>query len=77
MKIYATISINNKLHMETPQPSRSQRKKLTSIFNDPLKSAEAINLTYIADAQEGITPVNRKEGFDYLPHKLPVKNEKH
>jgi len=62
--------------MEPPTAVKITKKKLTSIFNDPLKSAEAINLVYVTDAQEGITRVNKNAGFDYLLHKLPVRDEK-
>ncbi|HEY1038443.1 MAG TPA: DNA topoisomerase IB [Bacteroidia bacterium] len=46
-------------------------KKIRSILKSPEKSAEAVNLIYVKDAEEGIKRIKKGKGFSYL-----VKNEK-
>ena len=52
------------------------KRKLTSLFNDNIKSAEAINLVYVTDKQEGISRISSGNGFAYRLKKHVVKDRK-
>jgi hypothetical protein len=38
-------------------------RKIEAIVNDPVKSAEAVNLVYVTDAQPGILRVKNGKGI--------------
>lgn len=41
------------------------RKKISSIVNDPVKTAAAVNLKYVSDAEPGIERIKRGKSFKY------------
>ena len=49
--------------------------KIKKIINDPIKTAEAIKLVYVTDAQPGILRVKRGNNFQYILNDSPVKNK--
>jgi DNA topoisomerase I len=51
------------------------RKKVESILHDPAKSAQAVRLVYVNDAQPGIVRVKKGKSFRYLKNKKPVKDK--
>ncbi|MEO6304422.1 MAG: DNA topoisomerase IB [Bacteroidia bacterium] len=51
-------------------------KKLTSILKDSVKSAEAVNLTYVKDAEPGIRRIKRGKNFSYVLKDKKVKGKK-
>ncbi|MCW3122852.1 MAG: topoisomerase [Flavipsychrobacter sp.] len=52
------------------------KRKLTSLFKDNVKSAEAINLVYVTDTQEGISRISSGHGFTYKLKNHAVKDVK-
>ncbi len=62
--------------MEPAPGIKITKRKLNSIFSDHLKSAEAINLVYVTDTQEGITRISNGDGFAFLLRNKMVKDEK-
>ena len=42
------------------------KRKLKRIVNDPIKTAEAVNLVYVNDMQPGITRVRNGKNFTYF-----------
>ena len=42
------------------------KRKLKKIVNDPIKTAEAVNLVYVNDMQQGITRVRHGKNFSYF-----------
>jgi DNA topoisomerase I len=48
-----------------PQPVTITRKKIKSLVNDTVKSAEAVNLLYMTDRQAGISRIRKGKGFTY------------
>lgn len=52
--------------MEISTGINISKRKLATLFKDNVKSAEAINLVYVTDAQEGITRVNKNGTIAYL-----------
>jgi DNA topoisomerase-1 len=52
------------------------KRKLEALFNDNVKSAEAINLTYVNDSEPGITRNNEGTEIIYLQDRKPVKDRK-
>src|SRR5690606_16775947 len=51
-------------------------RKIEAIVNDPVKSAEAVNLVYVTDAQPGILRVKNGKGFYYVLGKARIKDKK-
>lgn len=51
-------------------------RKIEAIVNDPVKSAEAVNLVYVTDTQPGIVRVKNGKGFYYVQGKATVKDKK-
>ncbi len=51
--------------MLTPARIKIPKRKLTSLFKDNIKSAQAIHLTYVTDSEEGITRVSGEKGPVY------------
>ena len=51
--------------MEAIAPVKLSRRKLKSIGGDIVKSAEAIDLMYVTDGDEGIRRVRKGKGFTY------------
>jgi DNA topoisomerase-1 len=49
--------------------------KIKKIINDPIKTAEAIKLVYVTDAQPGILRVKRGNSFQYIRGDTPVKDK--
>lgn len=50
------------------------RRKIKSLINNCIKSAEAINLVYVNDKQNGILRVKKRNGFAYTIDKVPVRD---
>ncbi len=50
-------------------------RKIKSILNDAVKSAAAINLDYVNDAQPGITRIKKGEHFHYFLGKRKVQDK--
>lgn len=50
-------------------------KKLDAIVNDAVKSAEAVNLVYVRDAEPGIRRVRKGKSFHYLWKDRKLKNK--
>jgi len=61
--------------METVTEIKLSKRKLATLFNDTAKSAEAINLLYVADNQEGIIRKKSGTGFTYLFNNKAVTDE--
>lgn len=51
------------------------RKKIRSIIKDPVKTAEAVNLVYVNNAQPGIIRLKKGKDFGYVFNSKPVKDE--
>lgn len=51
------------------------KRKIRSIAGDPQKTAQAVNLVYVTDAQPGIKRLKRGREFMYVFRNKPVKNE--
>jgi len=51
-------------------------RKIEAIVNDPVKSAEAVNLVYVTDAQPGILRVKNGKGFYYVHGRERIKDKK-
>jgi len=51
------------------------RRKLKSLVQDTAKSAEAINLVYVSDLDNGIARIKRGKNFIYELNKKPVMDE--
>src|ERR1041385_3930914 len=51
-------------------------RKFKAIYNDPVKSAQTVDLIYVSDSQPGITRVKRGKKFHYEQPKKPVTDEK-
>ncbi len=58
--------------METTAGIKITRKKLVALFNDNIKSAEAIDLVYVTDNEPGITRTGDSKSFTYLLRGKPV-----
>ena len=50
-------------------------KKIKNIINDPVKTAEAINLVYVSDTQPGILRVKHGNNFQYIRGSSPCKDK--
>lgn len=50
-------------------------KKIKNIINDPVKTAEAINLVYVSDAQPGILRVKHGNSFQYIRGQSACKDK--
>jgi DNA topoisomerase-1 len=61
--------------MELELPIKISKRKLGSLVKSPAKTAEAIQLIYVTDKEEGITRVKKNEGFDYFLNGKPVTDE--
>ena len=51
--------------MDEVREIRFTKRKLKSLGNDAVKTAEAVNLVYVTDAQPGITRLPNGKGFAY------------
>lgn len=49
-----------------PEILQLPKRKIKSIIGDPEKSAEAVNLIYVSDAQPGIKRIKKGKHFQYL-----------
>jgi DNA topoisomerase-1 len=61
-----------------PEILQLPKRKIKSIIGDPEKSAEAVNLIYVSDAQPGIKRIKKGKHFQYLvseSKKLSAKTE--
>lgn len=47
-------------------------RKISTIVNSTVKTAETIHLTYVNDSGPGITRVKKGKGFSYLLNKRKV-----
>jgi DNA topoisomerase I len=54
---------------------RIDKRKIRSISSDPEKTAAAVNLVYVNDAQPGIKRLKRGREFIYVYRNKPVKKE--
>jgi len=59
---------------ETP-PIRINRRKIKTLINNSLKSAEAINLVYVTDKQNGISRIKKGDEFIYVLDDKPILDE--
>lgn len=50
-------------------------KKIKRISSDPVKSAEAVDLTYVSDTQPGITRLKKGSAFEYLLNGSKLKDK--
>lgn len=62
--------------MNTTEIESIPLKKLEKIIGDPVKSAEAINLVYVNDAEPGIQRIKKGRSFAYIFRDKPLKDEK-
>ena len=55
------------------------KRKIKTIINDPVKTAEAVNLIYVSDSSPGITRKRTGKSFSYLlgEEKIKDKSELH
>lgn len=60
----------------TEELGKLSLKKLKVITNDPVKTAEAVNLVYVTDTEPGILRVRSGKNFYYVKGKKKVKDEK-
>ncbi len=60
----------------TEELLKMPRKMLKVISNDPVKTAEAVNLVYVTDAQPGIVRVRRGKKFYYVKGKEKLTDPK-
>ncbi|HXS35512.1 MAG TPA: hypothetical protein VN721_02340 [Flavipsychrobacter sp.] len=51
------------------------KRKLESLADNAIKSAEAINLVYVTDAEKGITRIKKRDEFIYLYNDKKVEDE--
>jgi DNA topoisomerase-1 len=51
--------------METEEIIRLPKRKIRSISNDPVKTADAVNLVYVHDSRQGIRRMRKGKGFYY------------
>src|SRR6185436_1812093 len=54
---------------------RMSRRKIRSLVNDNISSAEAVNLVYVTDTQKGINRVKSGSGFRYVTDNKPVNDK--
>lgn len=52
------------------------KRKIGSIINDAAKCAEAVNLVYVNNMQEGITRVKKGDGIEYFSQSRKVTDDK-
>lgn len=52
--------------VQADEISKLTAKKITSILKDSVKSAEAVNLVYVRDAEPGIRRVKKGKNFHYV-----------
>lgn len=57
------------------QVSQIPKKEIKRLINDPVKTAEAVNLIYVNDTDEGITREKKGSSFQYFFKKKVVENE--
>lgn len=53
------------------------KSTLRKIINDPVKTAEAVNLVYVSDHDEGIHRKKTPKGFSYIFKNKPLKDKAH
>ncbi len=56
--------------------NRLTPKKITSILKDSVKSAEAVNLVYVKDADPGIRRIKKGKSFQYRLNNKNLNNKK-
>lgn len=62
--------------MKHPQPElKITKRKIKAAFNNPVKSADAVNLIYVNDSQPGITRVKQGKKFSYHFGRKKIKDE--
>src|SRR6185437_12119786 len=61
--------------MEAEIEIKITKRKLKSLSGNTVKSAEAINLIYVADTDKGITRIKEKGEFVYLYDSKKVEDE--
>ena len=73
---HGTVLSTANTMIATLQPAaiRIDKRKIRSLINDNVKSAEAINLIYVNDKQKGISRVRKGEKFVYTHGNSTVKD---
>jgi DNA topoisomerase I len=61
--------------METTTEIKLTSRKIKTLVDDPVKSAAAINLTYVSDKQLGINRIKRGKSFVYLKNGKVITDE--
>lgn len=61
--------------MEITTEIKLTARKINSLVDNPLKSAEAINLVYVTDTQPGISRIRKGKGFVYVKNGKEVTDE--
>jgi DNA topoisomerase-1 len=62
-KFYCSVVMKQQNH---PSEIRIPKKKISSLAHDNVKSAEAVNLVYVHDQEQGINRVRKGTGFIYV-----------
>ena len=60
--------------METTVAIKLTRKKLEKLVNDPVKSAEIVDLVYVSDIEPGIERIKEGDEFVYLNGGKKINN---
>jgi len=76
MKFYANNDIMTVSKITPTREIKLSKSRLILLFDDNVKSAQAMNLVYVTDKQPGISRVNKGKGFEYMQNGRKVRDEK-